>query len=256
MIEWLINNKEWFFSGFGVLIITTIVAISKNLYHRAAVRTSDKEITVSVKAKSSPQIVIKSEKRMCRIYEPEHYSNINSWKNIINFSVLQQLVNEFDIFLINVGSEYAKNINITFGINQEDCLLTDKNIFWLYESLPLENYKKDQDKQLYCQVYDIPIMEANERIRLPLNKTLNGIIISCMFNTSYFLNFDKKEFLRNGDIYEKMSNNLPLKLPVLFVEIVYLEDNGAIHKEKYELKFSHEYMQLGEYLGISIDLKL
>lgn len=49
-----------------------------------------------------------------------------------------------DISLVNVGSEYAKNINISFMINKEDCLLTDKNIFWLYESLPLENHMKDQ----------------------------------------------------------------------------------------------------------------
>lgn len=258
MIEWLVNNKEWVFSGIGVLIITALVAISRNIYRKATAKPAkdNKEITVNVRAKSAPKIIIKAERRKCKIFEPEHYSDNNSWRDIKNYSILQQLVDELDIYIVNVGSEYAKNINIAFETDKEDCLLTDKNIFWLYESLLLENYKKDQVEQLYYQTYDIPIIEANERLRLPLNMTLNGIIVSCMFNTSYFINFDKEEFSKNSDIYEKMANNLPLKLPVLFVEITYSEDNNAIHKEKYELRFNHEYMQLGEYLGISFDLKL
>lgn len=258
MIEWLMNNKEWIFSGIGVLIITALVTILSSIYHKAIVKSTkyDKDITVNIRAKSAPKIIIKAEKRKCKIYEPERYSDINSWRDIKNYSILQQLVDELDIQLVNVGSEYAKNVNIVFKINKEDCLLSDKNIFWLYESLLLENYKKDQVEQLYFQEYNIPVMEANERIRLPLNMTLNGIIISCMFNTSYFINFSKEEFSKNSDIYEKMANNLPLKLPVLFAEISYSEDNGAIHKEKYELRFNHEYMQLGDHLGISFDLKL
>ena len=258
MIEWIKNNIEWLFGGIGVLGITAIATIPKIIYRMATIKNKkvDKNITVNLSAKSAPKIIIKSEYQKCRIYEPEHYSDINSWRDIKNYSTLQQLVDELNIHLINVGSEYAKNINISFMIIKEDCLLTDKNIFWLYESLPLENYKKDQVEQLYHHSYDIPVMEANEKIRLPLNNTLNGIIISCMFNTSYFINFNRDEFSRNSDIYEKMANNQPLKLPVLFTEITYSEDNGAIHKEKYELRFIHEYMQLGEYLGISFDLKL
>lgn len=71
---------KWLFGGIGVLVITAIAAIPKIVYRMATAKTKkdDKEITVNVRAKSAPKIIIKSESQKCRIYQPEHYSGINS----------------------------------------------------------------------------------------------------------------------------------------------------------------------------------
>jgi len=258
ILDYLIDNKEWIFSGIGIIVITGIGALVRNILNikkknfSISNNINSNNVNITVNERRIPKLAIKAEKRECRIFNPEVYSEINSYKNIINYrnGYLQQLVDEMNINIINVGYSFAKDVNIKFSLKKEECLLTNKNMFWIFESLLLENYENNTLDDLLIQSYKIPILESGERVRLPLNQTINGVIVSCLFNTSYFINFEEQEFSEMGSVYENLKNNLPLKPPVLYISIEYCDEDGAVRKEQYKVLFKIKFIQFCEFLCV------
>lgn len=258
ILDYLIDNKEWIFSGIGIIVITGIGALIRNILNIKKNNfpinnnINNNNVNITLNERRIPKLVIKAEKRECRIFNPEIYSEINSYKNIINYGngYLQQLVDEMNINIINAGYSFAKDVKIKFSLKKEECLLTNKNRFWIFESLLLENYENNTLDDLLIQSYKIPVLESGERIRLPLNQTINGVIVSCLFNTSYFINFEEQEFSEMASVYKKLKNNLPLKPPVLYISIEYCDEDGAIRKEQYKVLFKIKFIQFCEFLCV------
>jgi hypothetical protein len=276
-MKWLLDNKEWIFSGLGISIVTIIFSIVKylktksknentnssynqinNLKNSQINNLTNAQINnLNINSNSTPKLIIKCEKPECNLYYPEIYNNINTHKSIMNYSSthLQQLVLELQLFLNNIGNDCARNINITFKINKKDVLLTDKNILWLSMSLPLETVNAEEDENYYIQYYSIATMEPHEKICLPLNQTLNGIIISSLFNIEHVTSFEKSDFSINSDNYKNILNKKSCESPILLADIKYYDLNNAMHKESLCLEFNVKYIQLGNSLGIEVKEK-
>mgnify|MGYP003411044297 CR=1 FL=1 len=52
MLAWIINNKEWFFSGIGVAIVTGIVSLIVKSYNKKMIQRSGKN-SLNLQSKSS-----------------------------------------------------------------------------------------------------------------------------------------------------------------------------------------------------------
>lgn len=134
--------------------------------------------------------------------------------------------------------------------------MTDKNISCLFISLPLENLRKENLEELLVHSYKIHIIESYESIRLPLNQTLNGIIISCLFNLVHFISFKKDEFSRMKNVYESVERGELRHAPKLHVLIKYKDGDGAVREVKYEILFELKFIQAGSYLMIEYQHKV
>ena len=143
ILDYLINNKEWIFSGIGIIVITGIGSLFKTKKRKLSISNNinsnninsnninSNNVNITVNERRTPKLAIKAERRECRIFNPEVYSEIISYRNIMNYNDihLQQLVDEMNINIINVGYSFAKNIKIEFSLKKEECLLTNKNMF-------------------------------------------------------------------------------------------------------------------------------
>lgn len=275
LINWLINNKEWVFSGIGITAITAGIAIIKMVTNKTSkedrkiIQKQNKNINpmnlqgmdnsintqignVNINMRSVSRMVLKFGQHKINLYYPERYLEKNSHKNIMNYNMIQQLVDEFKIILLNIGDEYFKNLKITFKIDKDDALVTDKNLLFISTSLPIESVNSKDDDKHYVQEIEIPTIEPNQQFELPLDKRMNGLIVSSIFNISHFISFTKKDFKSTSYNYLKKCKQVPLKAPRLYIDLEYKDLYNAIKRENMCIEFIIEYQQICSHFSIII----
>lgn len=196
-----------------------------------------------------PILMLDIEEEPKAIYDPSHYSKINSLKEIRNYHDIPNLVDIFGIELINTGKGYAREIEIIFSIKKNDTLITDKNKLWLSLISPLNKVEEIDGE--YIQRFRHSFLGSDGKSKdLPLNLSMNALVITSLWNIENSLLFSEDDFLYSLEYYKEKMNNKPLTIPSIEVNIKYCDMDDNEYKTTYTIAFDYLYHQVGSYIAI------
>lgn len=196
-----------------------------------------------------PMLMLDIEEESKAIYDPSYYSQNNSLREIRNYDEVPNLVDIFGVELINTGKGYAQEIEIVFSVKIKDALITDNNKLWLSLISPLNKIEVVDEK--YIQYFNYSFLGSEgETKTLPLNLTMNGLVISSLWNIENSLLFSDDDFLHSFEYYKEKMNNKPLTIPSIEVNIRYCDMDHNQYESVYTIAFDYIYHQIGSYSAI------
>lgn len=202
----------------------------------------------SRKESIKPFLVIDFDENSKEIYNPEAYSKINEVGKVINFYQVPLISKIFDISIRNTGKGYAKNIDVTFLIEMKDALITDKDLFWLSTGRLAALEKIEVIKENYVQNHKITYIESEGGKKiLPINASLNGIIMCSIWNIIRFLSLTTEEFNQTRKYYDIKKKMIPLTIPDIYIRLQYSDLDNNNYETMYKLGFDFILEMAGQY---------
>jgi hypothetical protein len=193
-----------------------------------------------------PFLVLDFDESPKEIYSSEKYSEINRNGNVMNFYQIPSISELFDINIRNTGKGYAKNIQITMLVKIKDALLTDKNLFWLSQN-PLQMERVSVSGDSYVQKHEITyIGKEGDKKLLPINSSLNGIILCSLWNIDRFLELNDEDFQQTRQYYRVKKKKI-LKIPDVSVYLQYYDLDSNKYEEVYKIGFDFILKLLGSH---------
>ncbi|GIO31342.1 hypothetical protein J2TS6_24830 [Paenibacillus albilobatus] len=194
-----------------------------------------------------PFLVLDFDENPKEIYSPEKYSKVNKRGNIMNFYQVPLISEIFDINIRNTGKGYAKNIQITLLVKIEDSLIADKNLFWLSQN-PLQMERVSVSGDNYFQKHEITyIGSEGDKKLLPINSSLNGIILCSLWNIDDFLNLKAEDFQQTIQYYHAKKKKTPLTIPDVSVYLQYYDLDNNKYEAMYKIGLDFILNVLGSH---------
>lgn len=201
-----------------------------------------------------PFLVIDFDEEPKEIYYPEVYSAINKSDDIKNFYEVPLISDIFDINIRNTGKGYAKNIMISMLVKAEEALVTDSNLLFISHG-PLIMEKISHKGGNYIQEHKITyIGSEGDKKKLPLNRSLNGIVMCSIWNIDRFISLNDEDFKQTRQYYYVKKEQLPLTIPNITIHLQYYDLDNNKYDAVYKLGYNFIAKIMGSHNLVSAKL--